>query len=194
MKKIGFIFILAAMMAWGTFGAAEDIQNDSGCDVCDGAIHYGPDETREIFGDEIREKINEMRWQGQKNVWIDLDGVWKNTESPENESHFELKIYGTILKVFVKSLMDGSVVELVLNTVEETGDDTTASLSRTWNPEIYFYAGHAEPIDLSDSVDAAWKKIKERHVYQWIGRGKDLRAHPEEMRRQLMNALTALSP
>lgn len=194
MKAKWIVSILAAMILWGTVASAEDIKNDSGCDVCDGAIHYGPDETIKIFGDEIHQKINDMWWQGQKSVWIDLDGVFKNTETPGDESAFELKIYGSVLKVFIESLMDGSVMELVVNNVEEVEEDAPQNASIPWLPEIYLYAGHTEPIDLSDSLDVAWRKMKERHIYEWAGRGKDVRANPEELRKQIMVMLNTLAP
>lgn len=188
------VFILVAMMAWGTIAAAEDIANDSGCDVCAGAIHFGPEETRKIFGDEIREKINSFGWQGQKCVWVDLDGALKNTETPKDESLFEIKIYGTVLTVFIKSLIDGSVMELIVNNVEEVKDDAPAEMIIAWYPEIYLYAGDSQPINLTDSLDVAWSKLKERHVFQWAGRGKDVRVNPEELRKQIMTALKTLAP
>ena len=191
-----FVSILFAILVFGAIAGAEDIKNDSGCDVCDGAIHFGPEETRKILGEGIHEKIKNMWWQGQKSVWVDLDGVLINTEAPDNESPFEIKIYGTMFRIFVKSLMDGSVMELVLDKVKEGEEDDKnfASVLVTWDPEIFLYAGHDEPIDLTDSLDVAWKKITERHIFQWMSRGKDIRASPEEMRKQVWSALEVLAP
>ena len=190
-----FVSILVATMVFGAIAGAEDIKNDSGCDVCDGAIHFGPEETRDIFGDEVRQKISGMWWKGQKSVWIDLDGVWKNTEMPKNENQFEIKIYGTVLRIFVKSLVDDSIIEIVINNVEPVADNASPLEAPVdWLPEIYLYAGHADPINLTDPVDAAWKKMEERHIYQWISRGKDLRTDPKEMRTQIMSVLNTLAP
>ena len=191
LKHIWTALVLTAVLTVPV--VAEENKNDSGCDVCPGAVYFSPEESTEILGDEIRAWALEWWWQGQRSVWIDLDGVLKNAEAPENETHFELQIYGMPDRIFIKSLLDNSVLELVCYAIESKAA-VAAGGSAAWSPEIYLFAGHDGQIDLEDSLDEAWRKIRETHIYQWVSRGKDLRETPGEMKARVFRAMQALAP
>ena len=43
-----------------------------------------------------------------------------------------------------------------------------ASTFDSWWPEIYLYAAKSDEIDLKDSMDVAWEKMKTSAVYYWV--------------------------
>jgi hypothetical protein len=187
-----YLRITAALVVLGFSQGtkAEDIKNDSGCEVCAGAIHYGSTESNVILGDKIRDKVTRWSWDGQKSVWVDLDGVLVPSALPEDARGYELKISGTRNMILIKSLMDGSQMELIFSPATIDPNDKAAS----WAPEIFLFGADADTISLQDPLDKAWGKIKKTHIYKWAGEGRDLRKSPGELRKQTLYALKLMGP
>lgn len=141
---------------------AEDNKNYADCDVCRGGIHYGPDEAKVILEKECLDLFVLLE-DAAKTIKLDLDGVLKTGSKDTPDSGYEIKIWG-VSPFFIKDLRDGSMI-LITNSVNDPARGPTME---NWKPEIYLYASKSNEIDLKDSMDIAWEKIKSSGIYFWI--------------------------
>lgn len=192
MNLIRAVLVLSIVAACAT-AFSEEIKNDSGCDVCPGAVCFSAEESTDILGEELKNYVNQWQWQGIKGVWMDLDGAFKDTEAPANETQFELKIFGRTGSMVITSLVDGSHLKLSCYSQEDL-PAVAAGGNADWAPEIYLFGSESRPIDLKDPLDAGWEKLEETHIYQWVSQGKDLKNNPGIMKAQVYRALAALAP
>jgi hypothetical protein len=162
LKREYAVLILMALFFFASPLDAEDNKNYADCEVCHGGIHYGPEEAKEILGKECFD-LFVLLADNQKTIKLDLDGVLKNGSGEKPDTGYELKIWGAS-PFFVKDLRDGSII-LISNRVE---DSSRALIFDNWKPEIYLYAAKSDNIDLEDSMDVAWEKMKTSAVYQWV--------------------------
>jgi hypothetical protein len=141
---------------------AEDNKNYANCDICHGGIHYGPEEAKEILGKECFDLIALLRDQ-LKTVKIDLDGDLKNGSRETPDTGYEIKAWGAD-PFYIEDLRDGSIILIS----SQTADLGQASTFGSWWPEIYLYASESDEIDLKDSMDVAWEKMKSSAIYFWV--------------------------
>jgi len=162
-KPYVFLFSFFAMIFYFSSVLGEDISNYSGCDVCEGAIHYGYAEARGIIGPEGMKLIAML--PKRPSVKIDLDGVRKPGSTNDPDAGFEIYAWGRDV-IFIKHLYDESKIYIV-------ADRQNASHGKfsEWYPEIYMETSHDNSIHLKDSVEKAWKKMKSSMIYEWMTQG-----------------------
>ncbi len=153
-------FALLAVMVLGVCSPAlaEDISNYSGCDVCHGAIHFTPAETRTILGAQLMARI--VASPRNRVVKIDLDGMLKRGSADTPDSGYEIKTWWNANVFFVRDLRDRSLVQIV------TGQGAE-------DMQLYLESGGDNEIDLKDSVGQAWERMKYSGIYQWVSTTED---------------------
>ncbi len=149
---------------------AQDIANYSDCDVCPGTIHYGPEEVEALIGKETLSMIGKIAYgeEGkiQKRVLlIDLDGVRTHGDGKSDPAGYELKVQATRREsldttvIYIWDLRDDSYIQLA-------GESTPNP--PFWKADLYLQAGEDQKIELADSADIAWAKLKESHIHKWV--------------------------
>jgi len=165
MKKI-WILILIPLLIPG-FLIAETIGNYAGCKVCHGSIYYTAIESIEILGAKGYAYISELRGSNSKVKKIDLDGLLKSGSLKTPDQGYELRIWWGNEVFYIKDLIDGSLIEIYAD------HKTTLKADgyKTWQPKIYISSLKAEKIDLKDTMDIAWQKVKKSGIYFWVSDG-----------------------
>jgi len=146
---------------------AEDISNYSDCDVCHGAIHFGQKDTAGFLDKNLYMEALKGIAKG-KVLKIDLDGVLINGTADTPDEGYELKIWGKNV-FFIQELRDKSLVQVVWL----PGDTENGEQDEGYHLDIYMEPGHDLEIDLKDSVDEAWKKMRFTQIYRWVGKTSD---------------------
>ena len=159
------VVIITALVVIGNadFSVAKDIKNHGDCDVCPGALHYGPKEASGIIGDNGRILLSQIGKE-LKHVKIDLDGVLKNGSEKSVDKGYELHIYGKSEYLIIKSLKDKSFIQIITDYQRAHKD---AKISN-WSPEIYLHPDPDNKIDLEDSMEIAKIKLSDSEIHRWI--------------------------
>lgn len=162
-SKYVFLFSFFAIIfcCFPVFG--EDISNYSGCEVCEGGIHYGYEEARRIIGTEGMKIIAML--PPKPSVKIDLDGVRKPGTTADPDAGFEISAWGRDV-IYIKHLDDGSKIYII---ADRRNAKSQTRLSE-WYPEIYMETSHDDAIHLKDSVKEAWKKMESSMIYKWMAK------------------------
>jgi len=164
MKGIKGFCVAVLVVLLPVLVSSEEISNYAKCDVCDGAIHLTVQETVDLLGFEGVMAIRKMPVTETKSVSIDLDGQLKNGTTTTDEG-YEIKIWGSEV-FYIKDLRDQSTIQMITTRKQASNFDDMQS----YQPHIYLYGGHDHSIELSDTVDVAWKKMKQTRIYQWVGK------------------------
>lgn len=168
MKQFAIMMVLVLGICFPAL--AEDVSNYSGCDVCHGAIHFAPAETRTILGAELMGRI--VASPRGRVVKIDLDGMMKNGSEDSPDSGYEIMAWWNANIFFVKDLRDHSLVQVVMG----QGADYM---------HLYLESGGENEIDLKDSVGQAWEKMKYSGIYQWVSATEDTGIWLKRLREKL---------
>jgi hypothetical protein len=177
------------VIVWGILAVlayAEDIKSYSDCDVCPSSIHYGPDEARKLLGEEGFSLIARLKQFERINV--NVDEVLSSDQPGEPDKPYAIKLHGDSLIIYLQDSIDESYVQMVTDylRVRQTGSRAG------WQPEIYVGSSKANAVDLSDSVDVAWTKIKESNIYQWVIANDDNIPWTDALNKRLLEALKIL--
>jgi len=169
MKSVKIIPVLLCLILCAASAFGEDNKNYSDCGVCPGSIHYGYEEARELMGKEGLDLIRRVDESVDQVILLDLDGVMKPARTKEKEPGYEIKITGFKNIIYIKSLMDDSYIQIVT----DSGTARQSAVLSDWHPEIYLQSGDNDHITLKDTTEAAWDRMKQSHIYNWITSGKD---------------------
>jgi hypothetical protein len=181
--------LVIVVAVWGITAAlayAENIKSYSDCDVCPGSIHYGPDEACKLLGEEGFGLITQLKQFDR--ITVNLDEVLSSNQADNPDKAYAVMLHGDSLVIYLQDSIDKSSIQLVTGYFRARQTDSAAA----WQPEIYVGSSKANPVELSDSVDAAWNKIRESNIYQWVmANGDDVR-WTDALRNRLLQALKIL--
>jgi len=161
-------YVVILMVLFPLFIQSEEIANYAGCDVCNGAIHLTMKETKDLLGLEGVIATLKLPLPNSKKVKIDLDGKLENGTKDSAYDGYEIEIWGSEI-FFIKDLRDESVIQMLTSRGQLPSSDNMQS----YKPHIFLDAGHTHGIDLKDSVDVAWKKMRHTNIYKWVGEAEN---------------------
>lgn len=164
MRWIKALFIVVCLISFCALSFAEENANYADCDVCHGAIYFPPIETKALLGIEgIRLAAEILEF---KVIKIDLDGVLANGSKDTPDNGFEIQIWGREI-LYIKDLRDHSLILVV------TSGQGTSAADAQYTQRIYLESAGNDEIELTDSIDVAWIKMKHTNIYQWVGNTKN---------------------
>jgi hypothetical protein len=184
--KVAFIALILTIGIFSV-GHAVDIQNDGNCDVCPGAIHYGPGETKDILGQDGFRLILALRENTAK-VKIDLDGVMRVGTQKDPDSGYEMVIWG-YQPMYIKSLIDGSTILIATDAVQTQ----TVGGFKHWRPELFIFNTKTDAIELKDAMGTAWEKLEQSQIFKWVTSGKGAAAWAPNLPKKLTEVLELFS-
>lgn len=139
------------------------------CDVCPVVISYNHAETRNILGKTGKDKILKLRAIEEKTVKIDLDGLKKIGSENDSDYGYELLVFVYQHMIAINSIPDGSSIKLKT----DFNDLIRHQNMDQWNPEIQLSPSNRYEIEKSDTLDAAWSKMKKSRMYDFINNSID---------------------
>jgi len=145
---------------------AEEVSNYADCDVCHGAIHFSAMEAKALLG--IKGLMLSAHIPQHTVVKIDLDGILKNGSKDTPDDGYEIQVWGQEI-IYIKDLRDRSLIQVVTSSQSAAAIDSMAQ----YNPQIYLESSRDDEIELTDSIDIAWIKMKHSNIYQWVGDAKN---------------------
>lgn len=185
MKRVKALVLWVLMGVVFPLGVSgEEIANYAGCEVCEGAIHLTIGETKDLMGFEGTMATLKILLPTDKIIKIDLDGKLENGTKETPDEGYEIRIWGDEI-FFIQDLRDESVIQMITSRaqISTTGD------TEGYQPHIYLDAGHDHGILLTDSVDVAWKKLKQTRIYEWVGKAENKKEWLPLLRKKIIFAM-----
>ena len=170
------LVLVMCMILFSITGFCEDITNYAECDVCYGSIHLDPLETKKIFGQDGLRYLSDL--PDKSVVKIDLDGMMEPGNLSSADAEFELKIWVVEDLLFIKDIKDGSLIQM-------TG-------TNSGSVHLYLESSKENEIELQDSVDDAWIKMKTSNIYSWIGLIENKQDWYEAFRKKILSVCQIL--
>ncbi len=186
-RIISYLLLALSLVLAGTCVYAEDIANYSDCDVCPGTIHYGPDDARRLLGQQGFDLITQLKQFDR--ITINLDEVLPSSPPKGPAKPCAVKLHGNALVIYLQDAIDESYVQIV---TDYPRAQQTGSLVE-WLPEIYMQSAKANSIELTDSLDLAWDKMRESNIYRWVMAVNEDARWTEAMMNRLVQVLKILN-
>lgn len=187
MKGVKRLWVFAVLLL-PVLVSGEEIGNYANCDVCNGAIHLTVSETIDLLGFEGTMMIRKIPGAEDRNIKIDLDGQLKNGTTNMPDDGYEIKIWGSEV-FYIKDLRDQSTIQMITSRNQSSNSDDI----QAYQPNIYLIGGHDHSIELTDSVDEAWKKMKKTRIYQWVGKADNKQEWLMNLRKKIFQAVELLT-
>ncbi|HNR14596.1 MAG TPA: hypothetical protein PKM59_14915 [Thermodesulfobacteriota bacterium] len=180
-----FCVFLCCMLAFRP-AYPEDIKNYSDCEACPGNLHYGPDQARTILGQEGLLCIVRLKEFNRMSRSLP-----QTNPAAKNASAFaglSIELSGNSAVLFLKDTEDQSYIQIVTDYLQVHQMGTPGA----WSPEIYLQSSRDNRIELTDSLDNAWNKLKQSNIYAWVLAGGDV-TWEKALKARVLEALDLLN-
>jgi hypothetical protein len=160
------VILSALLLSLPIFGAglvsAESIRTYGDCKPCPGTIALEAAEVRPLLDTAGMAAVRQLSPETRRVIKLDIDGKIAEGDADSPDEGYEIALQATSGMVYIRSLVDRSYIHLV---ADSAGANRGGFIG--WNPEIFLQAGVEDRFEQSVSIDTAWEKVRNSHVYQW---------------------------
>ena len=162
------VILSTLLLSLSIFGAgpgrvsAESIRTYGDCKPCPGTIALEAAEVRPLLDTRGMAAVRRLSPETRRVIKLDIDGKIPEGNLDSPDEGYEIALQAGSGMVFIRSLVDRSYIHLV---ADSAGANRGGFIG--WNPEIFLQAGLEDRFEQSVSIDTAWEKVRNSHVYQW---------------------------